>query len=162
MRISDVSSDVCSSDLPNHLDEAAARLPCRAMLKWFARIIVFFVIGSVLWVMAYRFIAPPITVTMASAWMDGQGMKRDWLSLSRMDPDMARAAIAAEDSRFCSHWGFDTQAISKAFERNQHGAKLRGGSTISQQTAKNEFLWQGRSWLRTGLEVWFTARSEEH
>src|SRR3546814_237186 len=87
-------------------------------------------------------------------------MKRVWLSLSRMDRDMARAAIAAEDARFCSHWGFDTQAISKAFERNQKSRKLRGGSTISQQTAKNAFLWQGRSWLRKGLEVWFTALIE--
>src|SRR3546814_19330746 len=110
------------------------------MLKWFARIIVFFVIGSVLWVMAYRFINPPITITMASAWIDGQGLNRDWLSLSRMDRDMARAAIAAEDSRFCRHWGFDTQAISTAFERNQKNSKLRGGSTISQQTANNTIL----------------------
>src|SRR3546814_9951150 len=75
------------------------------------------------------------------------------------------AAIAAEDSRFCSHWGFDLEAIGKAVERNRQGRKLRGGSTISQQTAKNAFLWQGRSWVRKGLEAWFTVlieRSEEH
>src|SRR3546814_8657556 len=73
---------------------------------------------------------------------------------------MARAAIAAEDSRFCSHWGFDLEAIGKAVERNRQGRKLRGGSTISQQTAKNAFLWQGRSWVRKGLEAWFTVLIE--
>src|SRR3546814_15497382 len=73
---------------------------------------------------------------------------------------MARAAIAAEDSRFGSHWGFDLEAIGKAVERNRQGRKLRGGSTISQQTAKNAFLWQGRSWVRKGLEAWFTVLIE--
>ena len=130
------------------------------MLKWIGRILLFFVVGSVLWVMAYRFINPPTTITMISVWADGKSIKQEWLPLSRMDPDMARAAIAAEDSNFCSHWGFDAQAIEKAFERNRKGRKLRGGSTISQQTAKNAFLWQGRSWLRKGLEAWFTILIE--
>lgn len=130
------------------------------MLKWIGRALLFFVVGSVLWVMAYRFINPPTTMTMISVWADGKSIKREWLPLSRMDPDMARAAIAAEDSNFCSHWGFDAQAIEKAFERNRKGRKLRGGSTISQQTAKNAFLWQGRSWLRKGLEAWFTILIE--
>src|SRR3546814_4091285 len=82
------------------------------------------------------------------------------LPLPEIDRDMARAAIAAEDSRFCSHWGFDLEAIGKAVERNRQGRKLRGGSTISQQTAKNAFLWQGRSWVRKGLEAWFTVLIE--
>jgi monofunctional biosynthetic peptidoglycan transglycosylase len=77
-----------------------------------------------------------------------------------MDPDMAYAAIAAEDGNFCTHHGFDFTAIQKAFERNEEGRKLRGGSTISQQTAKNAFLWQGRSWIRKGLEGWFTVLIE--
>lgn len=128
--------------------------------RWIAATLGIFVIGSILWVMAYRFINPPTTVTMISAWVDGKKIRREWMPLSRIDPDMARAAIAAEDSRFCSHWGFDLHAIGKAFQRNQRGRKLRGGSTISQQTAKNAFLWQGRSWVRKGMEVWFTVLIE--
>lgn len=130
------------------------------MLKWIARIVLIFIAGSVLWVMAYRFINPPTTMTMIGAWMDGRKIHREWLPLPEIDRDMARAAIAAEDSRFCSHWGFDVEAIGKAFERNREGRRLRGGSTISQQTAKNAFLWQGRSWLRKGLEAWFTVLIE--
>jgi monofunctional biosynthetic peptidoglycan transglycosylase len=130
------------------------------MLRWTARIVVIFIAGSVIWVMAYRFINPPTTFTMIGNWIDGKTIYRDWLPISKIDRDMPRAAIAAEDSNFCSHWGFDLQAIGKAFERNQKGRKLRGGSTISQQTAKNAFLWQGRSWLRKGLEAWFTVLIE--
>lgn len=87
-------------------------------------------------------------------------LNTQWLSISEIDRNMIRAAIAAEDSRFCQHNGFDTEAIEKAFERNRSGKSLRGGSTISQQTAKNAFLWQGRSWLRKGLEAWFTLLIE--
>lgn len=130
------------------------------MLRWTARIVVIFIAGSVIWVMAYRFINPPTTFTMIGNWIDGKTIYREWLPISKIDRDMPRAAIAAEDSNFCSHWGFDLQAIGKAFERNQKGRKLRGGSTISQQTAKNAFLWQGRSWLRKGLEAWFTVLIE--
>lgn len=130
------------------------------MFRWIVRVILFLVIGSVLWVMAYRLINPPTTMTMISAWHDGHKINRDWLSLDRTDPDMIRAVIAAEDSNFCGHMGFDLQAIGNAFERNLKGRKLRGGSTISQQTAKNAFLWQGRSWLRKSLEVWFTMLIE--
>jgi monofunctional biosynthetic peptidoglycan transglycosylase len=82
------------------------------------------------------------------------------MSLSRRDPDMARAAIGAEDGNFCRHHGFDLHAIGEALERNAKGRRLRGGSTISQQTAKNAFLWQGRSYLRKGLEAWFTMLIE--
>jgi monofunctional biosynthetic peptidoglycan transglycosylase len=78
-----------------------------------------------------------------------------------MDPDMARAAIAAEDSNFCTHHGFELKAIQKAFERNATGKKkIRGGSTISQQTAKNVFLWQGGGYFRKALEAWFTVLIE--
>ena len=73
---------------------------------------------------------------------------------------MARAAIGAEDARFCAHHGFDFDAIEKAMEHNEHGKRIRGGSTISQQTAKNVFLWQGRSYVRKGLEAWFTVLIE--
>jgi len=127
---------------------------------WIGRAIVFFVAGSVLWVLIYRFVPPPFTFTMAGDVVAGRSVTKDWMSLSQIDPDMARAAIAAEDSGFCSHNGFDAEAIRKAFERNAEGGRLRGGSTISQQTAKNAFLWQGRSWVRKGLEAWFTLLIE--
>jgi monofunctional biosynthetic peptidoglycan transglycosylase len=91
---------------------------------------------------------------------EGHMPVKDWMPISQMDPDMARAAIAAEDGNFCSHHGFDFKAMEQAFQNNEKGRKLRGGSTISQQTAKNVFLWQGRSYLRKGLEAWFTVLIE--
>ena len=127
---------------------------------WIGRAIVWFVAGSVLWVLVYRFVPPPVTITMLANAADGRGITRDWMSLSAMDPDMARAAIAAEDSRFCTHSGFDMGAIAQAARTNAAGRRLRGGSTISQQTAKNAFLWQGRSYVRKALEAWFTVLIE--
>lgn len=122
--------------------------------------ILWFVIVSVVWVVIYRFVPPPITITMVGDVVAGRGLDKDWMSLSDMDPDMARAAIAGEDGKFCSHDGFDREAIAKAFQRNQRGGRIRGGSTISQQTAKNAFLWQGGGYIRKGLEAWFTVLIE--
>ena len=122
--------------------------------------LLWFVIVSVVWVVVYRFVPPPITMTMAGDVVAGRGLEKDWMSLSDMDPDMARAAIAGEDGKFCSHDGFDREAIAKAFQRNQQGGRIRGGSTISQQTAKNAFLWQGGGYIRKGLEAWFTLLIE--
>jgi monofunctional biosynthetic peptidoglycan transglycosylase len=127
---------------------------------WIGRGLIFFVVGSVLWVLIYRFVPPPVTFTMLGELAAGRGITKDWMGLDEMDPDMARAAISAEDGNFCNHHGFDMSAIQKAFERNANGKRIRGGSTISQQTAKNAFLWQGRSWLRKGLEAWFTVLIE--
>jgi monofunctional glycosyltransferase len=128
---------------------------------WFiGRAIIWFVIGSLLWVIAYRFVGPPITFTMIGDMLRGETIKRDWMSLSQIDTDMARAAIAAEDSKFCMHSGFDRDAIAEAIERNARGGRIRGGSTISQQTAKNAFLWQGGGYFRKGLEAWFTLLIE--
>ena len=127
---------------------------------WIGRAIILFVAGSVLWVLAYRFVPPPVTITMLGDLAGGRGITKDWMSLSRMDPNMPRAAIAAEDGNFCRHHGFDFTAIEQAMRRNASSQRIRGGSTISQQTAKNAFLWQGRSWLRKGLEAWFTVLIE--
>jgi monofunctional biosynthetic peptidoglycan transglycosylase len=123
--------------------------------------VLIFVLGSVLWVGLYRFVPPPVTVTMLGDAVAGRGITKDWMSLSAMDPDMARAAIAGEDSRFCSHSGFDYRAIAGAAMRNAKGGRIRGGSTISQQTAKNAFLWQGGGYLRKGFEAWFTLLIEQ-
>jgi monofunctional glycosyltransferase len=131
-------------------------------IGWFiGRSIVIFLAGSVLWVLVYRFVPPPITFTMIGDVVRGEGVRKDWMSLSAMDPDIARAVIAAEDAKFCSHNGFDRQAIEAAMKRNARGkGVIRGGSTISQQTAKNAFLWQGGGYFRKGLEAWFTLLIE--
>lgn len=132
----------------------------RRILRWIVRAVIGFVLLSLLWVLLYRFVPPPITATMVGDLVGGRSIHKDWMPLSHMDPDMARAAIAAEDGNFCSHHGFDLTAIEKAMKGNLEGRLFRGGSTISQQTAKNAFLWQGRSWLRKGLEAYFTVLIE--
>ena len=124
------------------------------------RLILYFIIGSVLWVVAYKFVPPPFTLTMMGDVMSGRSVGKDWMSLSEISPSMARAAIAAEDAKFCTHGGFDRDAIAKAAQRNARGGRIRGGSTISQQTAKNAFLWQGGGYFRKGLEAWFTLLIE--
>lgn len=126
------------------------------------RLVIGFVLLSLLWVLLYRFVPPPFTFTMMGDVLSGRSVTKDWMPLSRIDPDMARAAIAAEDSKFCSHHGFDVDAIAAAAMRNASGGKvMRGGSTISQQTAKNAFLWQGGGYFRKGLEAYFTVLIEK-
>jgi len=116
-----------------------------------------FVALSLLMVVIYRFVPPPTTITMLS---DANGATRDWTPLDRIDRNMVSAAIAAEDGKFCTHNGFDTEAIEDAMRRNMQGGRIRGGSTISQQTAKNVFLWQNGGFFRKGLEAWFTVLIE--
>lgn len=115
---------------------------------------------SVLWVGAYRLINPPTTYLMLRDRLNGVEVKQQWVGLDEMSRHIPRAVIAAEDSRFCAHNGFDVEAIEKAMERNKQGKTLRGGSTISQQTAKNAFLWPGRTMVRKGIEAWFTLLIE--
>lgn len=126
-------------------------------LKW----LLWFIALSVVWVLIYAVVPPPVTITMLT---DGNGITKDWTGLSHIDRNMVRAAIAAEDGKFCSHDGFDRDAIEQAIERNAKGKRMRGGSTISQQTAKNVFLWQGSGWtryVRKVPEVWFTFLIEK-
>lgn len=89
--------------------------------------------------------------------MSGDVIIHPWRPLEKISPNLVRAVIAAEDSRFCLHDGIDMEAIEKAIEENQKGGKRRGGSTITQQTAKNVFLWQGGGWVRKGFETYFTV-----
>jgi monofunctional biosynthetic peptidoglycan transglycosylase len=113
------------------------------------------------WVLAYRFVAPPLTFLMIERATEGYGIERVWRPISRISPAMTRAAIASEDAHFCKHHGFDFKAIDKALKHDERRpSRLRGGSTISQQTAKNVFLWPGRSWVRKGIEAWFTVLIE--
>ena len=128
----------------------------RRIVGWIVKLIVALVLISILWVLAYRFINPPITATMLGDIVAGRGAHKDWMPIGQIDRDMVRAAIAAEDSKFCSHNGFDIEAIEDAMKRNASGGRIRGGSTISQQTAKNAFLWQGGGYARKGAEAWFT------
>ena len=124
----------------------------RFIFKW----LFYFIIGSIALTAVYAVVPVPTTLTML---FDPNGAKRDWTSLPNLSPNLVRAVIAAEDGKFCSHDGFDREAIEKALERNKRGGKMRGGSTISQQTAKNVFLWQGSGWtryLRKVPEVYFT------
>jgi monofunctional biosynthetic peptidoglycan transglycosylase len=126
------------------------------LMGWIAKLVIAFLVISVLWVLAYRFIPPPITITMIGDVFAGRGLHKDWMPISEIDRDMVRAAIAAEDSKFCSHNGFDFEAIEDAMKRNASGGRIRGGSTISQQTAKNAFLWNGGGYARKAVEAWFT------
>jgi monofunctional biosynthetic peptidoglycan transglycosylase len=131
------------------------------IIGWILKGIVLFILISLAWVVLYRFVPPPITFTMMGDVLGGRSISKDWMPLDEIDPDMKRAVIAAEDSKFCSHWGFDQDAIAAAMRRNAEGrGVIRGGSTISQQTAKNAFLWQGGGYFRKGLEAWFTLLIE--
>lgn len=131
-------------------------LPARMLIFLFKAILWFLLITS-LWVLLYRFVPPPITATML---LDEHGATRDWTSMGNIDRSMAVAAIAAEDGNFCLHNGFDLDAIEQAWQERQSGRRQRGGSSISQQTAKNVFLWQGGGWFRKGLEAYFTVLIE--
>ncbi|ATC23327.1 monofunctional biosynthetic peptidoglycan transglycosylase [Caulobacter vibrioides] len=118
------------------------------------------VAGPVVAVILYRFIPPPVTPLMVIRAVEGRGLDHRWRPMDKISPALPRALIAAEDAKFCEHRGFDFEALQKAYENNESGRKIRGGSTISQQTAKNVFLWPGRSYVRKGLEAWFTVLIE--
>lgn len=130
------------------------------LLRFFLKTTLWFVLVSVIWVAVLRFVPPPFTLTMAADLLSGHSITKDWTPLDRIDRDMSRAAIAGEDARFCLHHGFDFRAIAGAAMRNAEGGRIRGGSTISQQTAKNVFLIQGGGYVRKALEAWFTVLIE--
>lgn len=138
----------------------------RTLVRWVGRLILAFVVLSLGFTVLFKYVPVPITLSMLldrQVWAHG-GPTKTWVPLERIDRNMVRAVIAAEDSRFCSHNGFDGRAIEQALQRNARGGRLRGGSTISQQTAKNVFLWQGTGWTRyarKGLEPWFTVLIEQ-
>ena len=111
-------------------------------------------------VMIHTFVPIPMTLLMVQRRLEGEGMSYSWRPIERISPHLVRAVIAAEDARFCQHQGFDVEAIEKALKANERGGKLRGGSTISQQTAKNVFLWPGRGWIRKGFEAGYTVLIE--
>ncbi|GAB2523324.1 monofunctional biosynthetic peptidoglycan transglycosylase [Lysobacter humi (ex Lee et al. 2017)] len=138
--------------------------------RWLRRLLwlpVILALVTVLQVGVLRFVDPWFSSFMAirqvEAWAEGDWRFRvayDWRDLERISPNLPVALVAAEDQRFAEHFGFDLKAIEKAQRSNARGRKVRGGSTISQQLAKNLFLWSGRSWVRKGIEAWYTLLIE--
>jgi monofunctional biosynthetic peptidoglycan transglycosylase len=133
------------------------------IVKWTA---IGFFGSTVLTVVLYSFINPPVTPLMVKRAFieksDGTrvGIQKDWVSLKKISPNMIRAVVASEDNRFIEHWGIDVEAIQKATAWNKRHKRKRGASTISQQVAKNVFLWPARTWVRKGLELYFTVLIE--
>lgn len=115
---------------------------------------------SIVMTIVYRFVPVPVTPLMIQRYFEMEDGKidKDWKSLEEISDNMPLAVVTAEDQKFEEHYGFDLEAIEKAVKYNEKhkGKKVKGASTISQQTAKNVFLWPGRSWVRKGLEVYFT------
>jgi monofunctional biosynthetic peptidoglycan transglycosylase len=111
-------------------------------------------------ILLFRFLPPPISPLMLATWIDDGPIAHNWVPLDRISPNLVRAVIASEDGKFCSHYGFDLEAIDKALAHNASGASLRGASTISQQTAKNLFLSPNRSFIRKGMEAYLTVLLE--
>jgi monofunctional biosynthetic peptidoglycan transglycosylase len=138
------------------------------ILKFFLKLILIFFIITLSPVIIYRFLPPPITPLMVIRYYENKNngeeakIYKQWVSLDKISPNTTLAAIAAEDQRFTEHFGFDFDAISKAYEHNTktNSSKIVGGSTISQQTAKNVFLSPNRSFIRKGLEAYFTVLIE--
>jgi monofunctional biosynthetic peptidoglycan transglycosylase len=138
----------------------------RKLFKIIRFAVFFFFISTITVTIIYRFIPPPITPLMliraGGHALEGEKMKlaKDWVRLKNISPNMVQAVVASEDNNYMKHYGIDFDAIRKARELNKRSKVLRGASTISQQTAKNVFLWPDRSWLRKGLEVYFTGLIE--
>ncbi|MFL9845003.1 monofunctional biosynthetic peptidoglycan transglycosylase [Flavobacterium rhizosphaerae] len=138
----------------------------RKLFRFVLKLFLWFFVLSVVSVLLFRFVPVPFTPLMISRAFeqkaDGKEMhsSHDWVPISEISPNLQKAVIASEDDGFLTHHGFDFDAMYKAYKNNKKGKKLKGGSTISQQTAKNVFLWQGRSYLRKGLEAYFTVLIE--
>ena len=138
----------------------------KKILKVIGKLILYFFGISIGLVILFKFVPVPFTPLMfirtieQIASNDKVVWKRDWISIDEMGTSIQKAVIASEDGKFTTHNGFDVKAIEKAYKNNQKGRKVKGGSTISQQTAKNVFLWPGRSYLRKGLEAYFTVLIE--
>lgn len=124
------------------------------------RVLIFLFFAQFIYIILLKWLNPPITLTQLGSWVTGHGLKRDYVSAEKMCDNAKLAVIASEDQLFADHNGFDFKSIEKAMKHNAKSRSLRGASTISQQTAKNVFLWQGRSWLRKGLETYFTFMIE--
>lgn len=138
----------------------------KKMYRFLRKLMLYFLISSFILTLIYRFVPPPFTYLMLQRLVeqkiDGESLKlkKNWVDIEHISPYLVRAVIASEDQHFNEHWGFDLEALQKAYKHNQKSKKVKGGSTISQQVAKNVFLWPGRSYIRKGLEAYFTILIE--
>ena len=144
------------------------KITFKLLFKWFGILILSYIILTLFLTLLYKFVNPPITFLMVQRCFEQTfddnrklRLKKDWVSFEEISPNMVKAAMAAEDNRFRNHNGFDFEEIKRAREdAKRSGKRPRGASTISQQTAKNVFLWHGRNYLRKGLEVYQTVLIE--
>jgi monofunctional biosynthetic peptidoglycan transglycosylase len=138
----------------------------KKVLKFIKKVSIWFFIISIGLVILFKWIPVPFTYTMISRsvgmLIDGKKMvwQHDWEPIENISPNLVQAVVTSEDNLFLTHNGFDLESMKKAYKHNQKGKRIKGGSTISQQTAKNVFLWQGRNYIRKGLEVYFTGLIE--
>lgn len=129
--------------------------------RWTKRIFLILFIAQFVYIILLKWVNPPFTITQLASWAGGHGLKRDYVSASAISPNAKLAVIASEDQLFADHNGFDWKSIQKAMKYNEKKpGRVRGASTISQQVAKNVFLWQGKSFFRKGLEAYFTFMIE--
>jgi len=128
--------------------------------KFLKRLFIILFILQLLYLLLLKWVDPPITMTQLGSLFSGYGLKRDYVGYKEMSPYAKLAVIASEDQLFPDHNGFDFKSIEKAMKHNRKSKSLHGASTLSQQVAKNVFLWQGRSWIRKGMEVYFTFMIE--
>src|SRR3954463_16231583 len=125
------------------------------------KVFIILFVAQLIYILLLKWVFPPITVIQFGSWITGNGLSRDYVDLKDISPQAGLAVMAAEDQLFPNHNGFDWKSIEKALKHNEKKPKrIRGASTISQQVAKNVFLWNGRSWFRKGLEVYFTFMIE--
>ncbi|MFI4891361.1 MAG: monofunctional biosynthetic peptidoglycan transglycosylase [Steroidobacterales bacterium] len=137
------------------------------LIRWLALILAGWIVVTGGAVLLLRWLNPPLSAfmieTTLSAWIardPGYQFRHEWVDLVHISPNLPLAVVASEDQKFPDHWGFDVEAIEKAYAMNRHSHRVRGASTISQQVAKNLFLWSGRSYFRKGLEAYFTVLIE--
>lgn len=134
----------------------------QSIWRWTKKIVLVLFIAQFIYILLLKWVNPPITITQLMSWVSGHGLKRDYVRGNSISPNAKLAVIASEDQLFPDHQGFDWKSIKKARKYNERKpGRVRGASTISQQVAKNVFLWQGRSWIRKGLEVYFTFMIEK-
>jgi monofunctional biosynthetic peptidoglycan transglycosylase len=129
--------------------------------RWIKRIFLLLFFLQFFYILILKWVNPPFTLTQLSSLVHGRGLKRNYVSMNAISPYAKLAVIASEDQLFPDHDGFDFKSIEKAMKHNQKSKSLHGASTISQQVAKNVFLWQGRSWFRKVMEVYFTFMIEK-